>query len=295
MGVAAGGVELQEEDLPSELWAVYKKEREHREHVKEWIAGTIGFAKNSIPYCHLSKNILDITPNKGISTAQAVYISTMAMTLDPNRDRAVELVNAFLEYSSDYRETLEFLLGKNKKEKPIPTTQIERLRQDIVELVNGVKLDVAEHRANIDQLYEEVFKEEEEEQQYCRCELETLEGKIKETQDSVHELRVRTITSNGMVGELEKEFESFKTEIKQSTDLIDMSLKRIDGLTNRFNQKYKPLMAKSHDHDARLNSLERSLNMLQAKLQFWVIGNQAAFTRETTPVLLDQSPDIASD
>ena len=210
MGVAAGGTDLQEEDLPNELWAVYKKEREHREHVKEWIAGTIGFAKNSIPYCHLSKNILDITPNKGISTAQAVYISTMAMTLDPNRERAVELVNAFLGYSSDYRETLEFLLGKNKKEeKPIPTTQIDRLRQDIVDLVNGVKMDVAEHRANIDQLYEEVFKEEEEEQQYCRC-AERLEEELKET----------------------------KKEIQHSIDLIEMSLERMSGLIGELSYKF---------------------------------------------------------
>lgn len=215
MGVAAGGAELQEEDLPNELWAVYKKEREHREHVKEWIAGTIGFAKNSIPYCHLSKNILDITPNKGISTAQAVYISTMAMTLDPNRDRAIELVKAFLEYSSDYRETLEFLLGKNKKEeKPVPTTQIDRLRQDIVDLVNGVKMDVAEHRANIDQLYEEVFNkdeqvEEEGEQQYCRC-AERLEEELKET----------------------------KKEIQHSIDLIEMSLERMSGLIGELSYKF---------------------------------------------------------
>lgn len=261
MGVAAGGTDLQEEDLPNELWAVYKKEREHREHVKEWIAATIGFAKNSIPYCHLSKSILDITPNKGISTAQAVYISTMAMTLDPNRGRAVELVNAFLEYSSDYRETLEFLLGKYKKEeKPsIPTTQIDRLRQDIVELVNGVKLDVAEHRANIDQLYEEVFnkqEEEEEEQQYCRC-AEILENEFRET----------------------------KKELQHSIDLIEMSVKimkdTMKGDDTEIRRRISDL-ATTNTHkslflESRMTLLERTMAKLNEKV------NYGTLTQETTP------------
>lgn len=172
MGAAAP--DLQEGDLPNELWVVYKKEREEREQIKEWIAGTINFAKNQIPYCHLSKNILDFQPSKGISSAQVVYISTMAMMLDPNRDRATAIVEAFMKYAPGcYDKTLHFLLNKGG----VVVEEEDRV-QELAELMNGLKMDVAEQRANIDQLYSEVFKEEEEEA--CHCEMDAIRMEIEQ-------------------------------------------------------------------------------------------------------------------
>lgn len=245
MGVAAGETESQKEDLPDELWAIYKKEREHRENVKEWIAGTIAFAKNTIPYCHLSKNILDITPNKGISTAQAVYISTIAMSLDPNRDRAHALVNAFLEYSSDYRETLEFLLNKKKKEEA--PTAIEILREDLVDMFNGLKMDVNEQRANIDQLYEEVFNkgtEEEEDTQHCEC----LLSQVKEDLQPSFEIikmsiaRIEDVVKDyRLSGQLRLEdcMEKVEDDIKITKDSFSV---RLADLKNEINDMRVSMM-----------------------------------------------------
>lgn len=276
MGVAAGGEGEGAGDAPNELWEIYKKEREHREHVKEWIAGTINFARNNIPYCHLSKNMLDIQPSKGITTAQAVYISTMAMSLDQNRERAVALVNAFLEYSSDYKETLEFLLKNTKRvvveEEPFPT-QIERLRQDVVELVNGVKMDVAEHRANIDQLYLEVFKDDPDEEQTTTTKEEELALKplerFKKKQKKVSERLEKMEEENGnslkwkVTSEHEGRIEFLEAQLKVLNDKFNTMHTENEKSSKRIDDDYRFRISTSC---ARMQAFETKLSELVERI-----------------------------
>lgn len=94
--------EEEQEEGKKELWEIYKEERTRRERAKEWLCNTIHYSKSNIPYCHLSAPILDINPKKGISTAQAIYISLVAMAFDDDRNRANAIVETLKEYSTGY-------------------------------------------------------------------------------------------------------------------------------------------------------------------------------------------------
>ena len=99
--------EEEQEEGEKELWEIYKEERIRRERAKEWLCNTIHYSKSNIPYCHLSAPILDINPKKGISTAQAIYISLVAMALDDDRNRANAIVETLKEYSTGYSTVID--------------------------------------------------------------------------------------------------------------------------------------------------------------------------------------------
>lgn len=99
--------EEEQEEGEKELWEMYKEERTKRERAKEWLCNTIHYSKPNIPYCHLSAPILDINPKKGISTAQAIYISLVAMAFDDDRNRANAIVETLKEYSTGYSTVID--------------------------------------------------------------------------------------------------------------------------------------------------------------------------------------------
>lgn len=99
--------EEEQEEGKKELWEIYKEERTRRERAKEWLCNTIHYSKSNIPYCHLSAPILDINPKKGISTAQAIYISLVAMAFDDDRNRANAIVETLKEYSTGYSTVID--------------------------------------------------------------------------------------------------------------------------------------------------------------------------------------------
>lgn len=101
---------VEEGEEEKELWQLYKEERTRREKAKEWLSGTIGFIKGYVPYCHLSPQILDINPKRGISTAQAIYISLIALALDDNRERAHAIVDTLKEYSTCYHTVIDKMI-----------------------------------------------------------------------------------------------------------------------------------------------------------------------------------------
>lgn len=110
------------------LWQVYYNERQHRISIKNYICEVMKNARTEIPYCNLSDRILLIRPGMGISTAQAVYISLVAVYMDENRERAQGLLQAFMEYCPGYEDTLNRLYS----EMHIPT-EVGELRDSLAE------------------------------------------------------------------------------------------------------------------------------------------------------------------
>lgn len=111
-----------------DLWRVYHNERQHRISIKNYIYEVMKTARTEIPYCNLSDRLLAIRPGMGLSTAQAVYISLLAVYLDEDRERAQGLLNAFMEYCPGYEATLHRL----HSEMHIPT-EIGDLRDSLAE------------------------------------------------------------------------------------------------------------------------------------------------------------------
>lgn len=198
----------------SRPWVVYHDERKHRLAVRNYIGEVMKTAKKSVPYCHLDPNITDIKPGMGLTTVQAVYISTIGMCLDENRERAEGLVNAFLEYSSGYDELL-YRLKDHFSGHEESTTDMEIA----IEKLEKSYLESTEEKARCDERINELLSEN---------------AKLKDQLEDCHSSNARTIA------ELRSELDGLKQEHKGCIkDYNEMEEKYEDAYSKYVQEMYR--------------------------------------------------------